>query len=513
MQLAGSVTAHKHQRAATSDWMELERQRGISVSSTVMQFDYGGYSINLLDTPGHNDFSEDTYRVLMAVDAVVMVIDAGKGIESQTQKLFEVCRLRRIPIFTFMNKCDRPTREPLDLVDEIEQKLQLRTFVMNWPAGAAREFRGVYDRLKREVHFFERVAGGAFRAPVSVHDLSHLGVKDALDEGAHLKLRSELDLLDQAGEAFDPQAVGEGDQTPIFFGSASNNFGIQLLLDSFLEHAPPPGPRQAEGGIIVDPAHPAFSGFIFKIQSNMDPKHRDQIVFLRVCSGSFRRNMQVYHSRSGKTVRLSSSHKIFGRERESVQTACPGDVIGLVGHAGFGIGDTLTEDPGIVYPEIPRFAPEHFAYLHVASPSQYKHFRAGLDDLPKEGLVQVFLLKDAAKRVPLLGVVGPLQFDVLRYRLKAEYGADSRLGPAPWKAIRWVAPQAVPTLGDVENASGVQAARDEHDQPALLFRDEWLLGYFGRNNPQVQLTRLPPGMGARFPPASKSDERSGLRKE
>src|SRR5436190_1972275 len=352
VQLAGSVTARKNQRATTSDWMELERQRGISVSSTVLQFEYGGYCVNLLDTPGHKDFSEDTYRVLTAVDAAVMVIDAAKGIEPQTRKLFEVCRQRGIPIFTFMNKLDRPAKDTLMLLDELERVLA-------------------------------------------------------------------------------------GKLTPVFFGSAVNNFGVQLLLDSFLELAPSPRPRTVADRIVT-PEDEAFSGFIFKIQANMDPKHRDRLAFVRVCSGRFERDMTVVHTRTGKKVRLSSSHKLFGRDRETMDLAFAGDVVGLVGHTDFRIGDTLSDDGSLVYQEIPRFTPECFAWLQSPSTAQFKRFREGLDQLLQEGVVQSLTIKDSAQRVPLLGAVGPLQFEVVQYRMQTEYGAESRLEQSPWKVMRWV---------------------------------------------------------------------------
>ena len=468
--------------------MELERQRGISISSTVLQFDYQNYCVNLLDTPGHADFSEDTYRVLMAVDAVVMVIDAAKGIESRTRKLFEICRLRGLPIFTFMNKLDRPARDALSLLDDLEQTLQLHVCAMNWPLGDGPHFQGVFDRQQRCAHFFERTVHGAYRAPVALHDVSDPIVRERLPERTYQTLLEELEMLDQAGEKFDAGKVRAGDLTPVFFGSAVNNFGVQLLLDSFLEHAPAPQPRTSRAGIVT-PEHPLFSGFIFKIQSNMNPKHRDQIAFVRVCSGRFTRDMQVTHTRTGRTLRLSSSHKVFARERETVDEAFPGDVIGLVGHEEFGIGDTLTEDSGIEYHEIPRFAPECFAFLYNPSTAHFKRYRAGLAHLLQEGVVQSFELPDAAQRVALLGAVGPLQFEVLQYRLENEYGAKSRLEPANWTIIRWVDdPTAIK-----ENSlpSGCRLAVDAAGQTVALFVSGWQLELFTERNPKVGLNRLP----------------------
>ncbi|HNQ88929.1 MAG TPA: peptide chain release factor 3 [Verrucomicrobiota bacterium] len=488
VQLAGSVTARKSQRATTSDWMELEKKRGISVSSTVLQFDYRGYCVNLLDTPGHKDFSEDTYRVLTAVDAAVMVIDAGKGIESQTRKLFEVCRQRGIPIFTFMNKLDRPARDPLALVDELEAVLGLHAYPVNWPLGDGEGFRGVLDRRARQVHCFERVPGGAFRAPVSVHGLDDPLVRDMMAPDAYRRVVDELAMLDGAGAAFDHARILAGDLTPVFFGSAVNNFGVQLLLDAFLDLAPAPQPRSVNGRA-VHPAHDAFSGFIFKIQANMDPNHRDRLAFVRICSGRFERDMSVIHTRTGRRVRLASSHKLFGRERETVDEAFAGDVVGLVGHSDFRIGDTLALDPALAFAEIPRFAPESFAWLHSASTAQFKRFREGLDQLLQEGVVQSFLLHQATQRVPLLGAVGPLQFDVVQFRLQTEYGAASRLEAAPWKLLRWVA------HGQVRETllpSGARLATDAAGHTVILFTEEWSCNFFTERNPDILLRSLPP---------------------
>src|SRR5258705_630131 len=459
VQLAGSVTAHKNQRATTSDWIELERQRGISVSSTVLQFDYRGYSVNLLDTPGHKDFSEDTYRVLTAVDAAVMVIDAGKGIETQTRKLFEVCRLRGIPIFTFMNKLDRPARDPLALLDELESVLGIAAYPVNWPLGDGPEFRGVFDRQAKLVHFFERVPGGTYRAPVGVHGLADPIVRGQMTPEAYARTVDELAMLDGAGAAFNHPAVLAGQLTPVFFGSAVNNFGVQLLLDAFLELAPSPRLHVVNGRVIA-PASPGFSGFIFKIQANMDPRHRDRLAFVRVCSGRFERDMAVVHTRTGKKLRLSSSHKLFGRDRETMDEAYAGDVVGLVGHSDFRIGDTLAEDPSLVYHEIPRFTPECFAWLQSPSTAQFKRFREGLEQLLQEGVVQSFMIKDSSQRVPLLGAVGPLQFEVVQYRMQTEYGAESRLEQAPWKIIRWVSTENSEPLDTATLPTGARLAFD-----------------------------------------------------
>ncbi len=493
LQLAGSVTARKNQRAATSDWMEMERKRGISVSSTVLQFDYNGRTINLLDTPGHKDFSEDTYRVLTAVDAVVMVIDAAKGIENQTRKLFEICRRRGIPIFTFINKLDRPTREPLELLDELESVLGISAFPVNWPLGTGFDFTGIFDRLSNRVHFFERTKGGVHRAPVTIHALSDPSVREKLSEQIYQKAVDDLAMLDIAGSNFDLEAVAAGRLTPVLFGSAINNFGIQLLLDTFLQYSNPPGPRSA-GGAVIATDDARFSGFVFKIQANMDPRHRDRIAFVRVCSGRFVRDISVTHIQSGRKMRLSSSHKLFGQERETIDEAVAGDVIGLVGHSEFGIGDTLTEDPGIVYREIPHFAPECFAYLHNEKTSQSKRFREGLEQLLQEGAIQSFQVQDSGQRVPLLGAVGPLQFEVVQYRLQSEYGAESRLEKAPWELLRWLPPAA--SDADIEKLvlpGGAKLATDSAGRRVVLLGTEWSKQYLEKQNPELQFYDTPVG--------------------
>ena len=491
VQLAGSVKARKNQRATTSDWMELEKKRGISISSTVLQFDYDGYRINLLDTPGHKDFSEDTYRVLTAVDSVVMVIDAARGIEPQTRKLFEVCRQRGVPIFTFINKCDRPMRDPLSLLDELERVLGIGAFPVNWPIGTGFEFQGVYDRHSRQLHLFERTVGGQFLAPVRIGGISDPVIRERLQDETFHRVTEELEMLEHAGETFDETEVLAGRTTPVFFGSALNNFGVRLLLDGFMKHSPPPRAR-VMAGMPIAPANPVFSGFIFKIQANMDPKHRDRIAFVRVCSGKFDRDMTVLHPRTDKKVRLSSSHKLFGNTRETVDEAFPGDIIGLVGHDGFGIGDTLTTDATINYKEIPRFPPESFAYLHNPNTAKYKQFRNGLDQFLQEGVIQVLHLRDATEKVPLLAAVGPLQFEVVQYRLENEYGAVSRLEPAPWTVVRWLPPELQEQdLDTLSLPTGARLAYDAGKNPVVLFTNEWSANYFGETNRSVPLSVRP----------------------
>jgi len=491
VQLAGSVTARKNQQATTSDWMELERKRGISISSTVLQFDYNGHRINLLDTPGHKDFSEDTYRVLTAVDSVVMVIDSAKGIEPQTLKLFEVCRQRGVPIFTFMNKCDRPMKSPLALLDEVERVLGIGAYPMNWPIGNGFEFQGVFDRRSSLMHIFERTTGGQHRAPVSVGGLSDPVLRGRLNDETFEKTAEELEMLSLAGAEFSEAEVLAGKVTPVFFGSGVNNFGVQLLLEGLLKYSPPPRPR-VMAGVAIEPERGQFSGFIFKIQANMDPKHRDRIAFVRVCSGKFERDMTVHHSRSEKKVRLSSSHKLFGNERETVNEAWPGDVIGLVGHDAFGIGDTLTTDPTIVYQEIPRFTPETFAYLHNPNTAKYKQFRQGLEQLMQEGVIQSLYLRESVSKIPLLAAVGPLQFEVVQFRLENEYGAASRIEPAAWTVMRWLpADIKEDELDAISLPTGAQIAYDMGRNPVVLFTTDWSANYFAQTNPRVTLSHLP----------------------
>lgn len=501
IELAGSVTARKDQRSTSSDWMELERQRGISVSSTLLQFDYQGYRINLLDTPGHKDFSEDTYRVLTAVDSAVMVIDAGKGIEPQTRKLFEVCRQRGIPIFTFMNKCDRPARPPLELVDELEKVLGIGAYPMNWPIGSGPEFKGVYDRTDRRLHLFDRTPRGEFAAPVELVGLDDPELLKRLDHSAHHEAIDEVRLLDEtggAGAALDVAAVGRGELTPVFFGSAMNNFGVQLLLDGFLRHASPPTPRQSVAGEIR-PDDPRFSGFVFKIQANMDPRHRDRIAFVRVVSGRFERDMFVVHAQSGKRVRLGNATKLFGNQRETVDEAVAGDVVGLVGNDLFGIGDTLTDDRTIIYREVPDFAPECFANLINPQPGNFKRYNLGLSQLLREGVARRFEPYGGSTAVTLLAAVGPLQFEVFTHRLEHEYGAASRIEHAPWTITRWIRPKGgqpwTRTSFDPDDMpyrpDGSRLAFDDRDRVTMLFADEWALRFFRDRNEELELSDRP----------------------
>ncbi len=491
LQEAGAVRARKTQRAATSDWMEMERKRGISVTSTVLQFDYGEYRMNLLDTPGHQDFSEDTYRILTAVDSVIMVIDAAKGIETQTLKLFAVCRKRGIPIFTFINKMDRPTKEPLDLLDELEKTLEIGTYPINWPLGNGFDFKGVYDRIEKQVHLFERTTGGAYKAPVSVSAIEDDLLKEALEPDVYEQVVEEIEMLDIAGEDFDLEQVLAGQITPVFFGSATNNFGVELLLQAIFKYAPPPGVYPSTKGD-VKPENPAFSGFVFKIQANMDPKHRDRIAFVRVCTGQYTKNIQVHHPKSGKKVKLSSAQAMFGQERETIEEAWPGDVIGLISNDKFGIGDTLTQDTQIIYEGIPYFAPEHFVFLNNPNPSNYKRFRDGLEQLLQEGVVQGFDLNTYSQNNYVIGAVGPLQFEVVQYRLESEYRAESERIATNWSVLRWVHPDIEAARLDKSTLPvGAITGTDRSGNLVVLFTNIWSLGLFKDKHPEFELADTP----------------------
>jgi peptide chain release factor 3 len=382
-------------------------------------------------------------------------------------------------------------KNPLELIDELERVLGIGAFPVNWPIGNGPEFQGIYDRKSKMMHTFERVVGGKHRAPVSVGGLHDPAVRGNLSDAEFARTVEELEMLELAGEEFSEADVLSGKITPVFFGSGVNNFGVQLLLDGFLRHSPPPKPR-VMAGVEISPEHPAFSGFIFKIQANMDPKHRDRIAFIRVCSGKFERDMTVHHSRSEKKVRLSSSHKIFGNERETVDEAYAGDVIGLVGHDAFGIGDTLTTDPKIAYKEIPRFTPEAFSYLHNPNTSKFKQFRQGLDQLLQEGVIQALYLRNSSIKTPLLAAVGPLQFEVVQYRLQSEYGAESRLESAPWTVVRWLPTDVKEDdLDALSLPTGSRIAYDIGRNPVVLFTNDWSANYFSDTNEGVTLSAMP----------------------
>jgi peptide chain release factor 3 len=506
--LAGAVRAKGAQRNTTSDWMEIEKQRGISISTSVLQFEYNSSIINLLDTPGHKDFSEDTYRTLMAADAAVMLIDAAKGVEPQTRKLFEVCRMRGIPIFTFINKMDRPSREPLDLLDELEKVLGIRSCPMTWPIGSGDRFRGVYDRESEQILFFTKDGenkGKKIQAKKmqGIDDPEFLkalaGEKNDTYEAEELynQFKSELELLEMAGDAFDWDRVLRGDLSPVFFGSAMNNFGIESFLNRFIELAPQPAPRvgyskENPEGAEVSPISSKFSAFVFKIQANMDPAHRDRVAFVRICSGHFERNMQVKHARLEKEIKLAMPVSFFGQERVVVEEAWPGDVIGLVDtSSSLRIGDTLSDIKTLEYKGVPSFSPEHFCQIILKDPMKRKQLQKGLEQLSEEGVVQIYRQRGLGDKDPVLGAVGALQFEVLQHRLLAEYNVDVRIDKMGYTHARWVIGENInPDLFDRREDS--RSLLDRDDNPVLLFKSEWALRYATENYKTLQFSVTAP---------------------
>ncbi|MBD2579717.1 peptide chain release factor 3 [Oscillatoria sp. FACHB-1406] len=487
---AGAVKARRAQRQATSDWMEMEKQRGISITSTVLQFNYSGYQINLLDTPGHQDFSEDTYRTLAAADNAVMLIDAAKGLEPQTRKLFEVCKLRSLPIFTFVNKLDRPGREPLELLDEIEQELGLQTYAVNWPIGMGERFKGVFDRTQQRIHLFERRAHGSREAGDTVIDLGDPKIEELLEQELYYQLKEELEILNEVCAALDLEAVRSGQMTPVFFGSAMTNFGVELFLKSFLDFALAPEARKSSAGEL-EPTYPEFTGFVFKLQANMDPKHRDRVAFVRVCTGKFEKDMTVSHARTGKTVRLSRPQKLFAQDRESLEVAYAGDVIGLNNPGVFAIGDTIYTGKKLEYEGIPCFSPELFAFIKNPNPSKFKQFNKGISELQEEGAVQIMYSTDEFKRDPILAAVGQLQFEVVQFRMQSEYGVETRMEPLPYSIARWVTGNwaALEKAGRIFNTLTV---KDAWNRPVLLFKNEWNLRQIQEDHPALELSATAP---------------------
>lgn len=486
---AGAVRGRKTQRAVASDWMAMERERGISITSTVLTFEYDGRQINLLDTPGHDDFSADTYRTLTAADCAVMVIDAVKGIETQTRKLFRICAERRIPILTFVNKMDRPGCDPLRTLSDIEQVLGIHAIPQNWPIGTGREFRGVYDRQRRRALLFQSVVHGAVRVPIQEVSLDS-DTTGGLDDDARRRLIEEIELLDHAGEEFDRERFLRGEQTPVFFGSALTNFGIEPFLRSFLELAPAPGARMSnQGPIPPDSDH--FAGVIFKIQANLDPRHHDRVAFLRVCAGRFNRDMQIINTRTGDEIRIKRSQRLFARERETMEVAYPGDVIGLVIPGQFRLGDTLCERGGLRYQGQWEFPPECFATLRCADTSRRKQFDKGLRQLVEEGAIQVLFDARGSLQEPIVAAVGQLQFEVMQYRLESEYNARAALHPLPYRFARWVSGEPN-DLAELRVPSSSRELRDENGITVLLFESEGMLNYCTRLNPLLQFHEARP---------------------
>ena len=483
--LAGSVKGKKHSRHAVSDWMEIEKQRGISVTSSVMQFNYEGFCINILDTPGHQDFSEDTYRTLMAADSAVMVIDASKGVENQTRKLFKVCLLRDIPIFTFINKMDRDARSPFDLLDQIETELGIKTYPMNWPIGSGKEFKGVYDRDKNEILSFT-ANNGQKQVAEKKSGLDDPNLPSLLGTYLYRNLKDDVELLDGAGYEFDLDAVRHGKLSPVFFGSALTNFGVEPFLEEFLRMTTPPLPRATEEGTI-DPFDPDFSAFVFKIQANMNRAHRDRIAFLRICSGKFEKNMEVLHRQENKKIKLSQPQQLMAQEREVIDEAYAGDIIGVFDPGIFSIGDTLcSPSKKILFQGIPTFAPEHFARVQQVDTMKRKQFVKGMSQIAQEGAIQIFQELGGGMEEVIVGVVGTLQFDVLEYRLKNEYNVDIRLEGLPYQYIRWIeAGSGDPKSLDV--TSDTKKIQDLKGNFLLLFSNEWNIRWALEHNKGLSL--------------------------
>ncbi len=486
IRLAGAVKGRKAAKHATSDWMEIEKQRGISVTSSVMQFDYKGHKVNILDTPGHQDFSEDTYRTLTAADSAVMLIDSAKGVEAQTKKLFQVCRMRGIPIFTFINKLDREGRNPFDLLEEIEQVLGIRSYPMNWPIGQGKQLCGVYDRQKTQVELFQ----GDDHTQISVRPVSGYDdeiIKEMAGDYLYEQLCQDVELLDVAGDEFDLEKVKQGLLTPVFFGSAINNFGVQTFLENFLALAPPPAPRKSTAGPI-EPTDGKFSGYIFKIQANMNPAHRDRIAFLRICSGKFERGMTVRHVRAGKDIKLSQPQQFLAQDRDIVEEAYPGDIIGLFDPGIFRIGDSLCQGGNVEFDELPTFSPELFCKVTVKNALKHKQYQKGIDQLTEEGTVQVFHTISGFDET-ILGVVGQLQFEVFEYRMKAEYGVDIELHRLPYQFARWVVDDNVDPGKFRVNSILV---KDKKGQYVALFENEYAMRTAAEKNPTAKFLESAP---------------------
>lgn len=469
IRLAGTVKGRKAAKFATSDWMEIEKQRGISVTSSVMQFEYHGYKVNILDTPGHQDFSEDTYRTLTAADSAVMLIDSAKGVEEQTKKLFQVCSMRGIPIFTFINKMDREGRDPFDLLEELEEVLGIRSYPMNWPIGSGKQFSGVYDRSKSRVELFQDGDHDKIQM-LEVDGYQDQQIKDIAGEHLYDQLCEELELLDVAGDAFDYDKVKRGELTPVFFGSAINNFGVQTFLENFLQLAPIPSSRKSNEGEI-EPLSDSFSGYIFKIQANMNPAHRDRVAFMRICSGKFERGMSVRHVRLGKEIKLSQPQQFLAQDRDILEVAYPGDIIGLYDPGVFRIGDTLTKQGQLQFDELPVFSPELFSRITVKNALKHKQYQKGLDQLTEEGTIQVFENAGTFDET-ILGVVGQLQFEVFEYRMKNEYGVDVMMQRLPFQFARWVVGEKIDPGKFRINS---QLVKDKNGNYVALFENEYAL--------------------------------------
>jgi len=484
---AGSVKGKANSKYAVSDWMEIEKERGISVTSSVLQFNYDGYCINILDTPGHQDFSEDTYRTLMAADSAVMVIDASKGVEAQTIKLFKVCVMRKIPIFTFINKMDREAKDSFELLDDIEKVLGIKTCPINWPIGSGKSFKGVYDRDSKIVSMFQAVStGGSKSAKETDLSIDDPSLKDEIGEDLYDNLIDEVELLDGASEELDMELVDKGELSPVFFGSALTTFGIETFLKHFLKMTKSPLARNSSEGLI-EPTSEAFSAFVFKIQANMNKAHRDRIAFMRICSGKFDASKDVYHVQSKRKFKLSQPQQLMAQDRKVINEAYAGDVIGVFDPELFSIGDTVCA-PGkkFEYEGIPTFAPEHFCKVVQLNTMKRKQFVKGVTQIAQEGAIQIFQEYTAGMSEIIVGVVGVLQFDVLKYRLENEYGCEIRLDPLPYNYIRWIKDPSY-DLTKLKRANDVKKVKDMKGNPLLLFVNEWNIRIMLENNEDLEL--------------------------
>ena len=485
---AGAVKGKKNSRHAVSDWMEIEKQRGISVTSSVMQFQYKNYCINILDTPGHQDFSEDTYRTLMAADSAVMVIDASKGVENQTRKLFKVCVMRHIPIFTFVNKMDRESRNPFDLMEQIESELGIQTYPVNWPIGSGKEFKGVYDRDKKHIISFE-ASGGQHQVAATEVDLSDPSLDSLIGEDLHSTLCDDIELLDGASYEFDIEKVRKGELSPVFFGSALTNFGVEPFLENFLEMTTSPTPRNSSAGII-DPFDPEFSAFVFKIQANMNKAHRDRITFLRICSGKFDKDMEVLHVQGNKKLRLSQPQQIMAQEREIIDEAYAGDIIGVFDPGIFAIGDTIcSPKKKFEFESIPTFAPEHFMRVRQKDTLKRKQFVKGTTQIAQEGAIQIFHEPDSGMEEVIVGVVGVLQLEVFEYRMKNEYNVDLFKEGLPYSYIRWIDNKDIDPK-TLKLSSDTKLVKDFRDNYLLLFTSEWNIRWALERNEGLELSEF-----------------------
>ena len=487
---AGSVKGKATAKHAVSDWMEIEKERGISVTSSVLQFNYDGYCINILDTPGHQDFSEDTYRTLMAADSAVMVIDASKGVEAQTRKLFKVCVMRHIPIFTFINKMDREARDTFELLDDIEKELGIATCPINWPIGSGKEFKGVFDREHGEIELFSDTKKGTSVGEVRKVALNDSSVETLISEEQRVQLEEEIELLDGASAEFDQELVNKGELSPVFFGSALTNFGVETFLQHFLAMTSSPLPRKSDEGEIDPIKEEDFSAFVFKIQANMNKAHRDRIAFMRICSGEFDAGMEVFHIQGGKKVRLSQPQQMMASERKMVDKAYGGDIIGVFDPGIFSIGDTLTTSPRkFAYEGIPTFAPEHFARVRQVDTMKRKQFIKGINQIAQEGAIQIFQEYNTGMEEIIVGVVGELQFDVLKSRLENEYNVEIRMERLPYEHIRWIENEEL-DLDKLIGTSDMKKIKDLKDRPLLLFVHSWSIRMTEERNEGLKLSEF-----------------------